>query len=348
MFLALDNKPGKMDRMILDGRQVDGAPEEIQILPYGHVKSKKGKFFADEQAFQQIIANFDSEKNDIVIDYEHQTLKDVQAPAAGWIKSLMNKGREGLWAQVEWTKRAGEYLANKEYRYLSPVIWVKNSDKRPAIFHSAALTNVPAVDGMVPLVNKHNPDEGDEDMEFREMILKALGLPEDATDDQVNHALEQLKKKDGQPEELDKLQSFKDEVMGVLEMDKKSTADQVKGKIISLKNPAGYVPVEQFDQLKKRLDEKDRDDLVQNAMKNGKIAPAQKEWAEEYALKDPSGFKAFLDQAPVVVPVGTDISGGNPSPEYKGGEIDEMQLQVNKMLGIDDKEFKEQYGEGEK
>ncbi len=345
--MILNHKPGKMDRMILDGSRVDGAPGEIQVLPYGLVKSKKGTFFADEQAFRDIIANFDSEKNDIVIDYEHQTLKDVQAPAAGWIKSLVDKGRDGLWAQVEWTTRAGEYLANKEYKYLSPVIWVRKSDKRPAIFHSAALTNVPAVDGMVPIVNKHSPDEGDEEMEFRKMILKALGLPDDATDEQVNSALEKLKKKEGQPE-LEELQSFKDEVVGALEMDKKSTADQVKGKIISLKNPAGYVPVEQFNQLKKRLDEKDRDELVQSAMKDGKIAPAQKEWAEEYALKDPSGFKAFLEQAPVVVPVGTDVSGGSPNHQPSSTEVDDMQMQVNKMLGIDDKEFKKFYGEDEK
>jgi len=52
----------------------------------------------------------------MVIDYEHQTLKDIQAPAAGWIKQLTWKGEAGLWAVVDWTQQAACYLANKEYR----------------------------------------------------------------------------------------------------------------------------------------------------------------------------------------------------------------------------------------
>jgi len=135
---------------------VGNVPEEIQILPYGHVASKKGNFIADETAYEDILLNFNKERNDIVIDYEHQTLSGKEAPAAGWIKELIDKGKDGLWAKVEWTSKAREYLTNKEYRYLSPVIWVRKSDGRAVVIHSAALTNTPAVDGMMPIANKVN------------------------------------------------------------------------------------------------------------------------------------------------------------------------------------------------
>ncbi len=301
---------------------------------------------ADELAYEEIMAHFAKESNDVVIDYEHQTLEGTQAPAAGWIKTLINKGDQGLWARVEWTPRASEYLANKEYRYLSPVIWVRNSDKRAAILHSAALTNVPAIDGMVPLVNKGlvpNDEEDEKRMEFRLMVLKTLGLPDNATDEQVSAALQKMQ---DAARRLEGLTTFKQDVLKTLELDDNATSDQARGKIVSLKNPSGYVPVEQFNELKKRLDLKDRDELVQMALKSGKVAPAQKDWAEQYALKDPIGFKAFLEHAPVVVPVGTEIAGGDP-PASGVGKPDEMQILVNKMLGIDDDAYKKFYGGGE-
>src|SRR5262249_38160144 len=45
-------------------------------------------------------------------------------------------------------------LANREYRYLSPVALVRRHDRRLIGLHSAALTNKPAISGMRPLVNR--------------------------------------------------------------------------------------------------------------------------------------------------------------------------------------------------
>ena len=55
------------------------------------------------------MAQFKGRHLDLVIDYEHQTLKDVQAPAGGWIKDIY-KGDDALVAKVEWTPKAQEYL----------------------------------------------------------------------------------------------------------------------------------------------------------------------------------------------------------------------------------------------
>lgn len=109
------------DFFILKGGGVEltGAPETITVLPLGHVVSSKGEFDVDEGSFQAMKAQIAQRGVDLVVDYEHQTLKGVEAPAAGWVKEL--KLEDGnIVAVVEWTPRGAEYLKNKEYRYLSP------------------------------------------------------------------------------------------------------------------------------------------------------------------------------------------------------------------------------------
>ncbi|WP_390905377.1 phage protease [Paenibacillus melissococcoides] len=109
---------------------------------------------------------------------------------------------------------------------------------------------------------------------------------------------------------------------------------------MALKNPSGFVPVSEFHALKARLDKKDSDELVMTALRWQDFLAAQKAWAEEYALKDPQGFKKFVEKAPQVVPVGElEIE------ERKGAVegIDEMSLKVCKMLDISDEDL-EKYG----
>ena len=61
--------------------ELKGAPEIVKLLPLGHVSTKKGDFEVDEESFKAMKAQMQQHGVDIVIDYEHQTLKDIQAPA---------------------------------------------------------------------------------------------------------------------------------------------------------------------------------------------------------------------------------------------------------------------------
>lgn len=132
------------------------APEYIRVLPLGYISSEKGDFLVDKESFRMMKEHMERRAVDIVIDYEHQTLKDVQAPAGGWIKELVLKNH-GIFAKVEWTKKAKDYLKNKEYRYLSPVVLVREKDHKALRIHSVALTNTPAINGMIPIVNSFKP-----------------------------------------------------------------------------------------------------------------------------------------------------------------------------------------------
>lgn len=128
------------------------APEYIRVLPLGYISSEKGDFLVDSDSFRMMKEHMQHRGIDIVIDYEHQTLRDVQAPAGGWIKELVLKS-DGIFAKVEWTKKAKGYLQNGEYRYLSPVVMVRKKDHKASQIHSVALTNTPAINGMMPIVN---------------------------------------------------------------------------------------------------------------------------------------------------------------------------------------------------
>lgn len=178
--------------------EVQPPPSRVLVAPWGEVRSLNGEFVIDEEAAGLVIESFRAHGTDIPIDYEHQSLGGQYAsptglaPAAGWIRGLhvatsAQAGEQpGLFAEVEWTAEACRRLGAKEYRYLSPVVLVRKSDRRAVALHSVALTNKPAIVGMKPLVNREDePAEdgsGHEDaaadmLEAVEVLRCRLGLP---------------------------------------------------------------------------------------------------------------------------------------------------------------------------
>lgn len=342
-------------RLIVSSTEIQGAPEVVKILPLGKVKSQKGDFLVDDESFKEIKNTFKERGIDVVVDYEHQTLENVQAPAGGWIKDIFIQDG-AIAAKVEWTPKAQEYLKNKEYRYLSPVVLVRKSDSKAVVLHSVALTNTPAIDGMYPIVNSIDIEieGGNEDMDLLKQLAALLGLSENATEEEVVQALQktvdEVDKAKKEKENQDKTKQDPKEntdvvankvLCGLLGIDEKSQTEDMAAAIMALKNPANYVPVTEFNKLKERLDKKDSGEIVVKALKAGKISAAQKDWAEEYALKDPEGFKKFVEKAPQIVPVGElDIEDDKTK---KDCSKDEATLKVCKMLGVSSEDL-EKYG----
>jgi len=301
-----------------------------------------------------VIKRWEARGLDMVIDYEHQTeggewsSPDGTAPAAGWVKKLVNKGTQGLWAVVEWTDRARQLLASREYRYFSPVFYTTKKDQRLVELARIALTNAPKLNWIKPLVAKdgndkrqdgwQNSEDKEKNMEFLKKMAKKLGLSEDATQEQVIAALDTMKQKAEKP-------VIAKDVVVALGLPETATQSEVVASIHAIKQRPDLT--QEVASLKSRLAERDRDDLVDQAMKAGKISAAQKEWAEGYALRDPEGFKMFVAKAPQVVPL--DDAGVVRDKDLPGkdGELDETQKQINKMCGIDDETWKK-YGPGAK
>jgi phage I-like protein len=321
----------------------DGAspPEWIQLVPAGLVRSSKGDFVADREAMAATIEAFRALGRDLVIDYEHQTLTGEEAPAAGWIVALEARD-DGLWARVRWTDRGAGYVARREYRYLSPVVMVRRGDKRMIAIHSVALTNDPAIVGMRPIVNKGSNREADMD---GTKLREVLGLEADAKDDEMLALVKRLKDqrdglasalalKDGQDalQVVRDLVEFKRSLLEALALKPMATAAEARGAVLALKNPSGVVSAAEFAALKERLDRREAEDLVQAALKAGKITPAHRDWALGYALKDRAGFEAFIEKAPVVVPQGSTTGSGRLPGRETG--LDETEAFVCRQLGL--------------
>lgn len=319
-------------RLMILAQELSGAPAEFQLFPYGEVMTDDGPIIVDELAIQMTIAAFEARGNDLVIDYEHQTLYGGEAPAAGWIRQLLNKGNEGLWAAVEWTEKAKGYLDRREYRYFSPVSFRRESDSRLAALHSVALTNSPKTHHLTALVAKleisersHNKEEVME----KAKLIALLKLKAEATDAEIEAAILALQK----PVEVIACK----EVMEALGLGEKTGKSEAVATIHALKQQTNVVSIADFNAMKKRLAERDRDELVALALKDNKITPAQKEWADAYALRDPEGFKLFIAKAPAVIDTGERAGGKGPDRE---GSIDDVQMQINKQLGVTEDVFR--------
>ena len=339
-----------------EGIELSGVPTEIKILPLGRVHSQKGDFNVDEESFELIRKQFKDRKLDLVIDYEHQTLSDVQAPAGGWIKELY-KGEDAIIAKVEWTAKAAEYLKNKEYRYLSPVVLVRKRDQKATAIHSVALTNTPAIDGMFALVNSldiEDISEGGNIMDLKE-LAKALGLPETATEEEIKKAVEDAakaaeklkemeeKKPEDKPGEGGKPQEVAEVVanstiLSMLGLKEGAKTEDVAASIMALKTGTPDTQAELLA-LTQRMQERDADEEVQKALKAGKITAAQSGWAKSYALKDMDGFKGFVEKAPVVVPPGKlELKDAPAAPGS-----DEVDVAILKNMGVSMEDVKK-YG----
>lgn len=323
-------------------------PEEVKILPVGTVNSEKGDFIVDQESYKEMKAEMQRRGIDIVIDYEHQTLKDVQAPAGGWVKDLIYTP-EAIVAKVEWTPKAKEYLKNKEYRYLSPVVLTRKSDSKAVVLHSLALTNTPAINGMFAIVNSvnfytYNTPTGGKEMDLQR-IKELLGLPAETPEEDVMNALvkvlEKVKDAPDPKTEEDKEVVANSVILGLLELPADSKTEDVTTKIMALKAGASQRDQEMKETLE-RLKQKEADDAVMMALKAGKITAAQKDWAKEYALKDRKGFDSFVEKAPAVVPVGKLDTTEAPKNKEKV-EVDEFIL---KATGLS-KEDLEKYADKE-
>jgi len=255
-------------------KEMTGAPTEFQLLPWGKIdiSGDEPAYLYDQEA-AALIEEFKKRGNDMVIDYEHQTMQDVQAPAAGWIKRLVWKGTEGLWVAVEWTAKAAEYLKNREYRYFSPVIWVSAKERRIVLLENVALTNQPKINNLKPLMAKmwHEDENKKQEREaiMFEKLKKLLGLATEAGEDKIEEAVTQLMAKNAKLEgDATKVVACK-EVMDALGAKEGAGKDEVVQIVASLKAPADVAKTLSLEvaALKTKIAVMEQEDLIALALK---------------------------------------------------------------------------------
>lgn len=342
------------------------APEVIQIFRGGENRVDDGaSFWFTEESAKLIINRFNDLNHDVVIDYEHQTMKDVEAPAAGWITALEWRGPgedEGLWAQVRWTEKGAAYVSAKEYRYYSPVFLTRKSDKVVVAFLNLALTNQPGLKDVAALAAKMDVaalaaehihlNQGDEEMTLSEEAAKALGLDVKAKDEDILTALKGLATSNEQAQA--ELKVLKDAPGGddtllpvalkALGLGEDATAEDVETKIAALKASDTTVGElgQQVNTLKSEIASMKGESLIQVALKDGKITQDDADkWGRKLASDNPDQFKAIVLSRKPGCEVPLDKLELKTDPKGNGSGVDdETQLSINKQLGISDETFK--------
>jgi phage I-like protein len=160
-----------LERVQLSDDATSGdAPVWIQLAKSGTFKGHSaGPFTLDDETFSDIVTNFRSQRNGIPIDYEHASEQDATSgsiptsgsPAVGWITDL-KIDRGNLWGLVEWLEPAKSQIRAGQYKFISPAIRFGAKDRVTgkligARLTSAGLTNMPFLDGMVPIAAKDSP-----------------------------------------------------------------------------------------------------------------------------------------------------------------------------------------------
>lgn len=262
--------------------ETDKLPEEVLIAPWGEVASASGLFVLDAESAALVMEAFAAHGTDVPIDYEHQSLGGSYAspsglaPAAGWIRALRavtpdlsSEGTvtPGLWAQVNWTDSGRERVASREYRYLSPVVMVRKSDRRVVALHSAALTNKPAIVGMRPIVNRE-PVRIESSEPVTHIRIETADCVQAATS-----GWERLRRE-----------------LGV-------SAEQDEEAVL-------IAASERLAGLTRERQETAAAERVSQAARAGKLPASLRDWALRLAMRDPICFNEWVTAAPVVVVAG--------------------------------------------
>ena len=294
--------------------------DEVQIFPAGEFNVPLGSMLGagpwrlNAAAATQLIATVAQRKNDILIDYEHQSLTASQsghkAPAAAWLKtnSLVWRDGEGLFAiKPDWKAAAASLIHADEYRYLSPVFIYNETTGEPENIISVALTNTPAIDNMLPvslaaaMAGFTNSLESTMNEELMERLRYLLNLPLTTTPEEMLTELDKLKAMlagEGQAVAATSLP----ELLGA----HKAEIDALTSAVAALKtqepDPAKYVPIAAFLAIQQQFgsnQQADQDHKVAAliAAHPGIITPPLVDWATRLGKQSLAELEDFIAKA---------------------------------------------------
>jgi phage I-like protein len=290
---------------------------EAHLLPPGPFRSTDVRpveckaWQLDTAIAARVIARAAALKNDFLIDYEHQSLRSAAngqpVPAAGWFKTF--EWREsGLWATgIDWTAEGKERIAEKEYRYISAVFTYYADTGEVLEIVSVALTNTPGIDGLDPLTQRAamsrsafltipSKSTKDDDMD-KDQQIAALTAERDALKPQAEQVVQANAKVVALTTERDTLKTERDTAQTAL------TA------------------------LKEAQDKDKHATLLTAALTDGRLAPAQKAWAEKQSL---AALTEYLDATASLVQQDRQAGASD-----KGGHgLNEVELATCTRMGV--------------
>ena len=302
-----------------------GVANEAHLLPPRDFRPDDGRplkvdsFKMSANIAAKVITAMSKRKNDTLIDYEHQSLltKENGQPviAAGWFHDMEFR-EDGLWAVgIGWTATASKRLQEKEYRYISAVFTYSLDTGEIEDIVSVALTNQPALDGLnaVAAFSKSNPQflthqdpEATGEVTMSDKDLAALTL-EHATVKSQNIAL------------TTENTTLKADVVALSKQ-----RDDATTELAAIKKTQAEAAL--------TANKEKHTALLTAALSDGRLAPAQKTWAEKQSLE---ALTEYLDSSVEILPKDRqhddNKKGANP--------LNETELAMCTKLGVSPEDF---------
>lgn len=271
------------------------APEWILLVPAGkeiHGNDRRKFLNPDPRA---VVATFQASGMALPIDVNHAQFlrapKGEDAPAAGWIEELQI--RDGaIWGRVEWTPSGKAALDARSYRYISPALL---TDKSGAVLALAGA-------GLVNRPNFNMPALNSEGSTMKN-LLKKLGLAETASENDAIAAMDALQTQLNAAKTVTpSLAAYVPRADYDIAL---NAANEAKTELATHLNSARTAKVTA---------------LVDQAVKDGKVAPATKDFymrlcATEQGVAE---FEKFLAAQPSVF---TASGLDNKPAEGQGGKV---------------------------
>ena len=327
--------------------EIDGRPYDA---PHWELTPERG---------HQMAAALNQRKIDMVIDYEHATLKSKTtgepAPAAGWLKSAGFTYVEGVGlcsTDFEWLDKAKTHIEAKEYKYISPVfLYTKTGDITALI--NVALTNTPALDQLPEaklaaaaqeLFSQDLPQQDSTMEELLEQLRWMLNLPLSATAEEITA-------------ELDKLKTQIKEKTGVAVAANSQTLYDALNAIDQLKiaanssnavDPTQFVPMAVYQEAVQKAGNvdaaakaKEIDDLIVAACGDGRLTgEATINWYKAQAATNPDFVKAQLEALPKIAALTqqqtSQVNLAANHQQHQGNQqVTAETLAVGNLMGVD-------------
>jgi phage I-like protein len=355
----LNARPTTLGLAVLDAALGPSDDGWHQLLPVGPFKARDGRPFdvpgghwqLDKSIATTLINRAKALGQDILIDYDHQTLKTDQngqpAPAAGWYNGDEIEWREGqgLFIKPRWTERAAALVVAKEYRFLSAV-FPYDAQGRPLELRMTAITNDPGVVGMQALAALSalpasslmpiQPGQLATSIKEKSMnehliaLLGKLGIQLGAdgqlTAEQGTAALAAFDSLQASAKKAPELEAALSAEKTALAALKAQTASVQQGAEVDL---AQFVPVATYNALvtqvaalTAQVDTTDAATLIKEARLAGKVVAAEEEYLTAYAAqKGVAALKALLEPRPAIAALTANQTAAVTLPQKKGDAV---------------------------
>lgn len=150
-------------------------PKEFRIFSWGLNLTKKGPVYLTKEGAKQIIDTYKKDGHALVFDKDHRMINpnasadDIESQ--GYFR--LDLRDDGIWAvDIEWVPEAAKKISEGKWGFFSPAVWKTRLTNVLTKVLNIALTNLPATQGIKPLLLSQDLlSDSEGGMQMDEMLM---------------------------------------------------------------------------------------------------------------------------------------------------------------------------------